>query len=288
MKIKKSTGERIFDTFNILFFFTFSLVTFYPFWHEVCISFSDKVNALRGGIFLWPRGFNVEAYKLVLSSQYLITAFTNSLFITVLGVIISVMLGAGVAYLVSKKHLPGHKFLNMFIIISIIFNGGIIPTYLIVKGTGLVDSLWALIVLAACTPFNVVIMKNFFQNLPSSLEESALMDGASPLLIFFRIVLPLSKPVLATVSIWVAVSQWNDYMRGLIYLTDRSNYILPVLIRDIINGQSDVAGQEVMSESSTETVKAATIIIALVPILMVYPFLQKHFTKGIMLGAVKG
>lgn len=288
MKIKKTLGDKIFDLCNVLFFIAFAAVTFYPFLHQLSISLSEKSRAMSGGFFFYPRGFTIAAYRFVLQSNYIFLAFKNSIIITVGGVLLCLVVCSSYAYIMSKRDLPGYKFWNFIVIFSILFSGGLIPEYLVVRSLGLTDNLLALILLGAITPFNIVIIKNFFQNLPKSLEESAIIDGARPLKIFTNIVLPLSKPVLATISIWVAVSQWNNFMRGLMYLPSRHNYILPVLIRDIVIGQSDLAVMEVQSETTGETVTAATIIVALVPILMVYPFLQKHFTKGIMLGAVKG
>ncbi len=288
MGINKSFEDKLFHIINYSVFTIFSITMIYPIWHIVCLSISDPNMAKVGGFFFAPKGFSTDAYEGVLASTYIWTAFGNSAFITIMGVILSVVCTSGMAYLLSKKEIPGTGFLMKLVIFSLLFNGGMIPTYMVVRYTGLIDTLWALIIPGIFSSYNLIILRNFFQNLPPSLEESALIDGAGYMRIFAQIILPLSKPVLATIAIWVAVGQWNGYLGGLLYLYDRDLYILPLLVRDIVMGAADVSSEDTSSITNAEVVNAATIVIATVPILVVYPFLQKYFTKGIMLGSVKG
>jgi ABC-type glycerol-3-phosphate transport system permease component len=192
------------------------------------------------------------------------------------------------AYALSKKEVVGNRVISFYVLFCMVFNGGLIPTYLLIFNLNLIDSLWALILPAMLTPFNTIIMRNFFSNLPIELEEAAFIDGASPLRIYFTIVLPLSKAVLATIGLWLAVASWNNFMNPLIYLTSRSNFTLPLYIRQVIEGQllARLTGEG--AATAVESVVGATIIISLIPILCVYPFIQRHFVKGVMIGSVKG
>lgn len=284
----KTKSDKIFDAINYIFFAILSVVMAYPIWHQVCLSFSDASLAKSGGFFFWPRNFTLDAYGIVLSSRYIWVAFFNSVIITLGAVLFGVTISCAVAYLLSKKEVPGSKMLMLMVLFAFLFTGGMIPTYMVVKQTGLMNTLWALIIPVLFAPYNIIIMRNFLESIPSSLEESALIDGAGYFTIFFRLILPLSKPVIATVSIWVAVGQWNGYMNALLYIRDKAKYVLPLLVRDIVMGASDMANIEVNAMTNADVINAVTIVVATIPILIVYPFLQKYFTKGIMLGAVKG
>lgn len=284
----KTKGDIVFHVVNYTFFIILSILMIYPLWHQLCLSFSDAAMAKSGGIFLWPRSFTLDAYKIVLSSRYIWSAFANSLIITVTGVACGVFINFAMAYLLSKKEVPGSKVLMGFVLFSFIFTGGMIPTYMVVRETGLMDTLLALVIPIIFAPYNMIIMKNSLQSIPNSLEESALIDGANYFTIFFKIIIPLSKPILATIAIWVAVNQWNGYMNPLIYIRDKANYPLPLLVREIVMGASDMSNNETSSITNADVINAVTVIIATVPIMVVYPFFQGYFTKGIMLGAVKG
>ena len=288
MQHVRTKRDNLFHFFNYTFFYFLAIIMIYRIRHQFFLSFSNANLAKTGGFFLWPRKFTVTGYKIVFSSRYIWSAFGNSVFITVLTVVFSLIVCCGMAYLLSKKQVPGSKLLMIFVLFSFLFSGGMIPTYMVVKQTGLMNSLWALIVPVLFAPYNIIIIRNFFQSLPSSIEESALIDGAGYITIFFRMILPLSKPVIATIAIWVAVFQWNGYINALLYITDRAKYILPLLVRDIVIGASDMANIEVNAMTNANVINAVTVVIATVPILIVYPFLQKYFTKGVMIGAVKG
>ena len=216
------------------------------------------------------------------------TSYANSIYTAVLTTGIGVLLTAMLAYGLSKKQVAGHRFLSFAVVFCMIFNGGLIPTYLTVKGLNLIDNLWALILMAIVTPYNTIIVKNFFSAMPSELEEAAFIDGAGPLRIFFQIIMPLSKAVLATVGLWIAVASWNNFMGPLIYMNSRENFTLPLYIRQVIDGQMLARTTGEGAQSAVESVIGATIIISVAPILCVYPFLQKYFVKGVMIGSVKG
>lgn len=283
-----SKSSKIFDIINVLIMIFLALITFYPFWYEICVSFSNPIEAIKGGWFILPREFNFQAYLSVMGSKHITVAFSNSIFVTVAGTIIDVIVTCGLAYTVSKKFIPGQKILSVFILITMLFGGGIIPTYIVVKGLGLINSMWALILLSLAPAFSVIVMRNFFTSIPQELEESAFIDGANPFRIFFSIAIPISLPSIATIALWSSVGYWNDYFKGVMYLNDKSKYVLPVLLREIIQGVTQEQTDGRMLATSTQTVIAATIIVAVIPILCVYPFLQKYFTKGVMIGAVKG
>ncbi len=285
---RKSIGERIFEILNVTILIALGIAMFYPFWHELCLSLSSSTEATRGGVFFYPREFTVEAYTQVLESSFIWVAFKNSILSTIAVTVIGGLFTAMLAYGLSKKQIVGSKTLSFIVIFCMIFNGGLIPTYLTINNFGLVDSLWALILLAAVTPYNTIIMKNFFSSLPAELEEAAFIDGANPMKIFFTIILPLSKAVLATVGLWLAVANWNNFMGGLIYLHSRENFTLPIYIRQVIDGQILARETGEGAETAVESIVGATIMVSVFPILCVYPFLQKYFVKGVMIGSVKG
>ncbi|MFY9177018.1 MAG: carbohydrate ABC transporter permease [Caldicoprobacterales bacterium] len=288
MKKRKNFSDYVFDIVNTSLLIFISIVMLYPFWHELCLSLSSAAESTRGGIFIIPRQFTLEAYKLVIRSSFIWTSFYNSIYCAFLTTVIGVLFTSMLAYPLSKKELMGNRSISFVVVFCMIFNGGMIPTYLVVNNLGLVNSLWSLILMAIVTPYNTIIMKNFFTSLPTEIEEAAFIDGAGPLRIFFTIVLPLSKAVLATIGLWLAVASWNNFMMPLIYLNDRELYTLPLYIRQVIDGQLLARTTGEGAQSAVESVIGATIIITIIPIICVYPYLQKYFVKGVMLGSVKG
>jgi putative aldouronate transport system permease protein len=285
--ISNSPASKLFNTANTLFLSLLSLVTFYPLWREIAISLSSKEEAVRGGLFFWPREFTWSAYVHILATDYVWSAYANSIFITVVGTLGSLLFTSTTAYPLVKKALPWRKLFTLFVLFTMIFNGGLIPTYLVVRQLHLVNTIWALIVLNLINAFNVVIMMSFMRTLPDELEESATMDGANPIRIFFQIILPLCKPVLATLALWTAVGLWNNFYQAFIYLNDQALNTLPLVLRLIIVGQEQAAQLGQANDAATESIIAATILVSLIPILIVYPFLQKYFIKGALLGSVK-
>lgn len=284
-------ADKVFFVVSTLFLTGFLIAVVYPFVYTINLSLSNSNAALRGGLFLLPRGFDVSSYHTVLGSRFIWSAYMNSVFVTVLGTFLQVLFTALMAYPLSKKRMQGQRFLNGMVVFSMLFNGGIIPTFLVVRATGLLDTHLSLILPILISPFNLIILRSFFSNIPSSLEESATIDGATDLRIFFTIIIPLSKAALATVSLWCAVFLWNDFFNALIYLQDRAKFVLPLMLREIIASTNlsdlDLQGDD-MLQATAETIKAAAIVVVTLPILLVYPFIQKYFVKGALIGSVKG
>ena len=284
---------NVFDCVIIVVLVLLSLIMLYPFWHELMYSFSDPVEAATGGMFLWPRGFNLKSYWSVLRNKSVWTGFRVSIIVTLIGTVSGVLFSAMLAYPLSKKEMPGRNLLVSMIFFTMLFSGGMIPNYLLIKELILSDRYGALILPGFLSAWNIFIMKNSFSGLPASLEESARIDGANDITIFFRIVMPLSKAVLATIALFTAVGYWNDYFSTVLYIISKDRWSLQAVLREILsNAQSAMSstGISVRAEEaiSSETVKAATVMVATVPILLVYPFVQKYFIKGVMIGSVKG
>lgn len=271
------------------------LVTLIPMINVLAKSFSASHAIAQHPLMLFPRAFTVDAYDYIFSTPTLMHAFAISVFVTVAGTFCNLVFTSCAAYALSKTYLPGYRFLMWLVIVPMLISAGLIPTYLTIRSLHLIDNLSVLIVVGLISPFNLVLMRNFFWNLPPELEESAFIDGATHFQVFWHIVLPLSKPVMATVGLFYGAAHWNDYFTGLVYLNDSSKWPLQVVLRSIVintnmmnmgsaNGRSDITQLQV----SPENIKAATIIFALVPILFVYPFVQRYFVKGILLGSIKG
>jgi ABC-type glycerol-3-phosphate transport system permease component len=282
-----SFSSKVFNCVNNVFLLLLSAIMMFPLWREISISLSSKEEALRGGLFLWPREFTFSAYRYILGTDYIWAAYGNSIFVTVVGTALALLFTSSTAYPLAKRTLPWKSVFSVIIVFTMIFNGGLIPTYLVMRQLHLINTIWALIALNLISAFNVIIMMNFIRALPEELEESAMMDGANPIRIFFSLILPLCKPVLATLALWIAVGLWNNFYQAFIYLNDKSLTTLPVLLRLIIVGQQQESQLGQASDTATESVIAATILVTLLPILAVYPFLQKYFIKGALLGSVK-
>jgi len=273
------------------------LITLVPMVNVWAISLSEAQEVFKDPMMLWPKSFTLEAYKYIFHTQVLLKSFGITVFVTVVGTFLNLVFTATGAYGYSKTHVPGYKFLLWIIIIPMLFGAGLIPMYILLKNVGLLNSIWVLILPQLVAPFNLILMRNFFWSIPESLEESARIDGASELRVLWSVILPLSKPVIATVGLFYAVGHWNDFFTGLFFIGDNSKWPLQMVLRSIIidfnmlNMGSQTTGT--LNDASRlvvqpENIKAATIIFAIVPILAVYPFLQKYFVKGIMLGSVKG
>ncbi len=289
-----SRRDKLLSLVNAFLLILLAFTTLYPFWDLLVLSFSDREDALRMGFRLYTDNPTLSAYQQILSAPEIGRSFLNSVIRVVGATCISLFLTALTAYPLSKRDMPFNKVFTGLFLFAMMFTGGTIPTYLLIKQLGLIDSLWSLILPGAMVPYNLIIMRNFLRSIPDSLEESAKLDGASNFRIWRSIIMPLSKPVLATVALWVAVAQWNAYFDALIYITDRSKFVVQVILRRILlENQMDmyttvVNTEDIASLSTEESVKAALVMVSTLPIIAVYPFLQKYFTKGIMLGAVKG
>lgn len=290
--VRKSAGEWIFDVLNVLFMFLMVVVTIYPFLNMLSVSVSEDGPILRGEVSFYPRGFDLAAYEEVFTTSSLWRAYGNTIFVAVTGCTLSVVLTSFAAYPLAYCSFRGKKLLNVMIMLTMWFHAGMIPTFLVVRSLGLIDSLWALITVPLIGAFNVIILTTFMRSVPASMVESARMDGSNDFRTLFQIVYPLSKAALATISLWIAVGHWNDFFAPLIYLNDHRKYTLQIVLRDIVLLNSgllygfELPGNEVAALS--EQIKNAVIFVSIVPIIAAYPFLQKHFVRGVMLGAVKG
>ncbi|WP_405102544.1 carbohydrate ABC transporter permease [Oceanobacillus sp. FSL H7-0719] len=286
-----SIGSKIFDIVNYILLGLIALVMFLPFIHVVGSSFATSAEIAEKSFLLFPTEFSLDAYRYIFSTDTIFRALLVSIMVTVGGTLWSMFLSTLTAYGLSRRDLAGRKYFNFLIVFTMLFSGGMIPTFLVVEQTGLLNSLWALIIPVSINAFNMIILRSFFMNLPAGLEESAKIDGANDFSILFRIVIPLSLPAIATISLFYAVTYWNTYMHAILYLSDAAKWPVQVLLRQIVVLASGINydGAAFTDVPPPEvTVKMATIVVATVPVLLVYPFLQKYFTKGALLGSVKG
>ena len=286
----QSLGSRIFDVVNYLLQPAVGFVMFYPMFYVFIVSISSAEYINQGAISFFPRGINFEAYKRVFDTESIWTGYKNTFLYTIVGTAVNVALTAMCAYPLSRKDFYGKKPLTVFITLTMFVSGGMIPLYLVVNGLHIMDTMWAVILPSAISTYNMIVMRTSFSAIPDSLVESAHLDGANDVHIFFKIVLPLSKPILATMVLFYAVTHWNSYFPALLYLNDQSKYPVQVIMRNIIiDGDMAQAGDmSGMLNVVATNYKYAIIIISVIPILLIYPFLQKYFTKGVMIGAVKG
>lgn len=293
-KIKASKGEKIFTIINYLFFTLFSLATLFPFVNLVAKSLSSDAAVVSGAVTFWPVDFQTGTYQYVLGNKQFINSFLVTIFVTILGTITGLIMTVITAYPLSKPRLRGRKTLLIIFVFTMLFNGGLIPTYLVIQNLNLLNKIWVLILPAMINVFNLLIMKNYFESLPESIEESAKIDGASNITILLKIILPLSKPVLATIALFFAVAHWNSYFSAMIYITKPELKPLQLYLKELVASTADVLKQagyvdaEGLLNATPEAVQAAAIVTATLPILLVYPFLQKYFVKGVLIGSVKG
>ena len=296
MHIKESVGRKVFNVINIIIMLILIVITLYPLLYVVFASLSSSSELMKNsGILLRPAGFSWAAYKAVFKNPNILTGYKNTIIILVGGTLTNILLTALGAYFFSRKNVMFKNALLMIVMFTMFFNGGMIPTYLVVRGLGLLDTYWALILPAGISTYNMIIMRTGFAAIPDSLEESAKIDGANHLTVLFRIVFPLAKPTIAVIVLYYAVAHWNSWFSAMIYLQKRRDLQpLQLILRGILlendtsnmTAGTSVAGND--TEGVAETIKYAVIVVATVPILAIYPFLQKYFVKGIMIGAVKG
>lgn len=288
-RIRRTRGEAVFDTVNYILLTLLGIVTLYPIVNVLAISLSSYTGYLRNPTMILPVELNLDAYRSILANPLIVSSYGNTIAVTLIGTAINVALTVITAYPLAKDKVRGSRVLMFGIVFTMMFSGGIIPTFLVVRSLHLIDTLWALILPCAMTTTNFIIVKNFFESVPDSIEESAKMDGAGDFRILWSIVVPLSVPVLATVTLFYAVSNWNRLFDAVMYLNSRSNWTLPILLKEIITENSDLlADPSVVNQILPKTMQCATIVVTILPIMLVYPFLQRYFMKGIMLGAVKG
>ncbi len=293
---KPSVGSRIFDTVNIVFMLLLMIITLYPFLYVLFASFSEPLKLYsHQGILLSPLGFSVKGYKFVLNYSAVWTGYAVTLFLSTVGTACSLGSALLFAYVLSKKDSMLHSFFTFAAIFTMYFNGGMIPTYLIVKDMGLMDSIWALIIPGMIGTYNVIILRTAIMGVPQEMIESAELDGANEFQVLIRILIPLIVPTIAAIGLFIVVGYWNSWTNAMLYIQDPKKYPLQMVLRQIlINNDATAAAGSGSSNRSGEDqatrmlLKYATIIISVVPIICVYPFLQKYFTKGVMIGALKG
>lgn len=293
MKIKKNIGEIIFDSSNIVFLSLLSLLCIYPMLYVLFASISDGSMLLtHTGLLLAPLGFSTSAYKAVFQNSMIITGYMNTLFVVIVGVCLNLLMTSLAAYVLSRKGVYFNKAIIKLIIFTMVFSGGLIPLYLTVKELGLFNNLFSLILPNVIVTYNMIILRTSFATIPDSMEESARIDGANDFVILFRIIIPLSTSALAVMVLYYGVMHWNAWFQAMLYIRQRTLFPLQLVLREIllVNSTDSMSGGSGNSDASsiTESIKYATIVVATLPILLIYPFLQKYFVKGVMIGAVKG
>lgn len=295
-KVKSSTGSKIFTVLNTLFMIAFVVITLYPVLNTVAVSFNDGVDAVRGGIYLWPRKFAIKNYQTVFAMENLITGAKITVARTVIGTALAVVVNALLAFVVSRKRFLFRSQLSLFWVVTMYVNGGMIPIFLLYRNLGLTGTFWVYVVPGAVSAWNMLVMRTYMQGLPDSLEESAQLDGAGYMTIFARIVSPLCKPVYATVVLFVAVGQWNSWFDAMIYNRLKTQYT--TLQYELMKLLSSVMQQSGSASSASErgaaaaaitplTIRSAATVVTIVPIICLYPFLQRYFVTGLTIGGVK-
>lgn len=287
----RTFGNRMFNAINYLLLTVIALVTILPFVHIVAGSFTTNAELAAKRFVLIPTQWSFDAYTFIFSTNTIMRAMAVSVGVTLFGTLFSMLLTSLMAYGLARRDLDGRRFLNLFVVITMLFHGGLIPTFIVVKNLGLINSYASLVLPAAISAFNMIILRSFFQNIPDGLEESARIDGCSDFGTLFRIVLPLSMPALATISLFYAVTYWNTYSNAIFYLSDSDKWPIQVLLRQIVvlaSGFESDASLDSTVPPPDQAVKMAVIVVSTLPILIVYPFLQKHFAKGALVGSIKG
>lgn len=287
--IQIPTGSKIFDIFNYIFLSIVGILTLYPFWDAFVVSLSPIEEYLKTSIHLWPTKISIEPYSYMLNLRELWISYWNTIIVTVVGTSLNMLMTIMTAYVLSKKDLKGQRIIMFFIIFTMMFSGGLIPLYIVIKNLKMMNSLAALIIPTAMSTYNLIILRNFFYSIPQSLEEAAMIDGCSEIGILFKIVIPISKPAITTITLFYAVTNWNQFFSAVLYIYDKNKWPLQLFLRSLLfeNDMAYQAGGESLFMLG-QPMKMAAVMMAIIPIMCVYPFFQKHFTKGVMLGAVKG
>ncbi|HJA92364.1 MAG TPA: carbohydrate ABC transporter permease [Candidatus Eisenbergiella merdipullorum] len=292
--IRRSKGERIFSVFNLIFMLLILLVTAYPIYFCVIASFSDpdKLSMNFGAIWLPFQPFTLSAYQKVFSHSLFVSGWLNTLFVVIVGTLVNMVMTVLTAFVLSRKGLLLNRFFTVIIVFTMYFSGGMVPAYLNVKNLGLINSLWSLILPGAISTYNMIIMRTAFQSVPEELSESAQIDGASPFVIMCRILVPLCMPTIAVLVLYYAVGHWNSWFNASIYLQNSSKFPMQLVMKNILDSANvtemigDIGGAD--KARYVELIKYALIVVSTFPIMVLYPFLQKYFVKGVMVGAVKG
>lgn len=291
-----SMGYKIFRVFNVILFLFIAVITLYPFLNVLALSLNDAKDSMAGGITIFPRVFTLENFKAVLSAKSISTAFVVSVLRVLIGVAVGIFIQFSAAYVLTQRDLPGRKFLLYFLTVPMFITGGIIANYLLYSKIGMINSFWVYILPTSFSFYNMVIMRTYIVTIPESLKESSRIDGASEFRILVQIIMPLSKPIIATIALWIAVYHWNDYSTTLYYITQSKLFTVQYNLMQMVKDGEKIAelvqksaetGGEVKVTTTPEALKAAQIMVTTLPIVCVYPFLQKYFVKGVMIGSVK-
>lgn len=299
--IKRSRGERVWQAVIYLIVTAFCITVIYPFWYMLVLSFNEGADAMQGGIYFWPRAFTLFNYKMVLANPVILNAFGITIARTVVGTALGMVVTALAAYALASKTLPGRRFFNYMVLIPFVFSGGLIPFYLTLNDLKLLNTFWVYIFPMLFNIWNMFVMKQFFSEIPQSLIEAAVIDGADDMTILVKIVTPISLPTFAAIGLFVAVGHWNSWFDGAYYVTSEKLIPLQTYLKKMLDSmqitmQNNTVGSnmtasvlaEEMSSITTNSVRMASIIVATAPIVLLYPFLQKYFVKGVRIGAVKG
>lgn len=291
---REGRGDRVFNAVAITIVLLLTIIVMLPLLNVIAASFSSKNAVNAGKVLLWPVDFTLENYRTVLKYDSVWIGYRNTIFYTVAGTVISVTLSLFCAYPLSQKRFSGRKFLNKLLLFSMIFRGGMIPTYMVVRDMKLLDSVWAVLLPTAIGIYYVIIMRNYIETtIPAELEESTRVDGCSPARYFISFILPLTKPIIAVIAMYYAVDQWNDYFNAFLYLTDKNLYPLQLFLREILISSSfsssDLDPEAIAAiQGLSDTLKYVMIVVSTLPLMCIYPFVQKYFVKGVMIGSVKG
>ena len=297
--IKMTPGDKVFMGFNYLFVVVATLLVLYPLVYIISASVSDPNAIMKGTMWLLPKGFTWDGYVRIFGNQDIWMGYKNTIIYTIVAVVVNLIFTIPCAYALSRPELFGKNFFIKFMMVTMFFSGGMIPSYLLIKNLGMLDTMWALILPGATSVYNIIVTRSFFEtSVPRELEESAIVDGASDFTIFFKIVLPLSAPIIAVIALFVGVGRWNGFMDALIYLSDRSKYPLQMILRELLILQ-DMSSNTTSSSTSVQMaaykqaqlaaiIKYGVMIVSTLPIIVVYPFLQRYFVKGMLVGSLKG
>ncbi len=296
MKIKKSKSKLIFDIFNYSILGLFVIAAMYPFIYQIALSFSSTSAIIAGDVKIVPVDFTLSTYEAIIETEKFWKQYANTIMYVVLGSAIALSMTTMCAYALSKKYLVGRIFLMKAITLTMFIAGGLIPYFYLIRQLGMLDTVWAIVIPGCIAPYNVILMRTFFMTLPSELEDAATIDGTSQLGYFFKIALPLSKPIIATITLFIAVAIWNEWFSALIYLNDDSLHPVTLYLRNVVMGSQlssqtgansgNIDGSS--ARSVPESTQAASLILVILPIMLLYPRIQKYFVKGVMIGAIKG
>lgn len=295
IKRRRTPSEWVLDILKVVILAVVAVVTVYPFWNIFVISINDPTDAMRGGLYLWPRIFSLAAYRQIITTPTFLASIKVSVGRTLIGTPLSVLCTAMLAYVLSRKDLIGGRFWSLLFVFTMYFGGGVVPYYMVLKGLHLLDTFWVLIFPLIMNVYNMILIRNYIEGMPESLFEAAKIDGASDLTVFFKLVIPLSKPILMTVTLFVAINHWNSWFDAYLYTSSQNLKPMQSILVEILNQyQTGTTASQQMSNAKSgltvtaDSIRMAATMVTTIPIIMVYPFVQKYFVQGIMLGAVKG